>query len=98
PALSALSLHDALPICDGAAPLVTPVWYSYEPGGDVVFVFSAASEKVRLIEAAGRASLCAQTETVPYRYVAVEGPAVVGGPDAAADRKSTRLNSSHLVI
>ena len=29
-----------------APPLAAPVWYSYEPGGDVVFVFEADSEKL----------------------------------------------------
>lgn len=65
---------------DGAAPLAAPVWYSYEPGGDVVFVFESASEKIKLIEATGQASLCVQSEAMPYKYVTVEGPAVVGDP------------------
>jgi PPOX class probable F420-dependent enzyme len=71
---------------DGAAPLAAPVWYSYEPGGDVVFVFESASEKIKLFEAAGRASLCVQNEAMPYKYVTVEGPAVVGDSDDAVQR------------
>jgi PPOX class probable F420-dependent enzyme len=71
---------------DGAAPLAVPVWYSYEPGGDVVFAFDAASEKIRLLEATGQASLCVQTETVPYQYVTVEGPVVIGDADAHVER------------
>jgi PPOX class probable F420-dependent enzyme len=71
---------------DGAAPLAAPVWYTYEPGGDVLFVFDSASEKVTLLEATGRASLCVQTETVPYRYVTVEGPVVVSDADAEVER------------
>lgn len=55
-------------------PLVVPIWYSYEPGGDVVVLTSASSLKARLAAAAGRGSLCAQQEELPYRYVAVEGP------------------------
>jgi PPOX class probable F420-dependent enzyme len=54
-------------------PLVVPVWYSYEPGGDVVVLTSASSLKGRLAAAAGRGSLCAQQEELPYRYVTVEG-------------------------
>ena len=54
-------------------PLVVPVWYFYEPGGDVVVLTSASSIKGRLAAAAGRASLCAQQEEVPYKYVSVEG-------------------------
>ena len=54
-------------------PLVLPVWYSYEPGGEVVVLTSASSVKGRLAAAAGRASLCAQQEELPYKYVSVEG-------------------------
>ena len=54
-------------------PLVLPVWYSYEPGGDVVVLTSASSLKGRLAAAAGRASLVAQQEDLPYKYVSVEG-------------------------
>lgn len=71
---------------EGEAPLAAPVWYSYEPGGDVVFVFESASEKIKLIEATGQASLCVQTEAMPYKYVTVEGPAVVGGVDDDVER------------
>ncbi len=71
---------------DGAPPLAVPVWYTYEPGGDVVFVFEANSEKIKRIEATGEASLCVQTETVPYMYVTVEGPAVVGDVDDGVER------------
>jgi len=71
---------------DGQAPLAAPVWYSYEPGGEVVFVFESASEKINLLEAAGQASLCAQTEAMPYKYVTVEGPVVVGDIDDDVER------------
>lgn len=71
---------------DGAAPLAAPVWYSYEPGGDVVFVFESASEKIKLIEAAGQVSLCVQSEAMPYKYVTVEGPTVVGDTDDEVER------------
>lgn len=67
-------------------PLVLPVWYSYEPGGDVEVLTSASSLKGRLIAAAGRASLCAQEEALPYKYVTVEGSAEIDvlGADAKA--------------
>ncbi|NYI06026.1 pyridoxamine 5'-phosphate oxidase family protein [Allostreptomyces psammosilenae] len=61
----------------GADVLAVPVWYRYEPGGDVVLVTGRDSLKARLIRAAGRFSLCAQEESEPYRYVSVQGPAVV---------------------
>ncbi len=59
---------------DGRAPLAVPVWYSYEPGGDVQVLMQQDSRKMVGIEAAGRFSLCAQTETAPYKYVTAEGP------------------------
>jgi nitroimidazol reductase NimA-like FMN-containing flavoprotein (pyridoxamine 5'-phosphate oxidase superfamily) len=71
---------------DGEPPLAAPVWYSYEPGGDVVFVFESASEKVKLFETAAQASLCVQNEAMPYQYVTVEGPAMVGDTDDEVER------------
>lgn len=71
---------------DGEAPLAAPVWYSYAPGGDIMFVFESASEKIKLLKAAGRASLCVQTETMPYQYVTVEGPTAVGDTDDDVER------------
>ena len=62
---------------DGRAPLTVPVWYSYEPGGEIRFITGGASRKAVLLEPAGRASLCAQTETAPYQYVSVEGPVTI---------------------
>lgn len=70
---------------DGRAPVQAPVWYAYEPGGDVSFTTGANSEKARLLRAAGRASLCAQTETAPYKYVVVEGPVRIEEPDLERD-------------
>src|ERR671934_1894495 len=61
---------------DGHGPLVVPIWYSYEPGGEVRIVTGPASRKGKLLERAGRFSLCVQTETLPYKYVSVEGPIV----------------------
>lgn len=55
-------------------PLAVPVWYSYEPGGDVSVLMQSDSRKALGIDAAGRFSLCAQSETAPYQYVTVEGP------------------------
>jgi PPOX class probable F420-dependent enzyme len=71
-------------------PLAVPVWYSYEPGGDVEVLTSASSIKGRLATAAGRGSLCAQQEELPYQYVTVEGPIEVEslGADAPAVTES----------
>ena len=62
---------------EGRGPLATPVWYGYQPGGQVSMTTGADSRKARAIAAAGRFSLCAQDETWPYKYVTVEGPAVI---------------------
>ena len=60
----------------GRGPLTVPIWYDYQPGGELWIITDRASRKGKLLDAAGRFSLCAQTETVPYKYVMVEGPIV----------------------
>ncbi|MGA4845177.1 pyridoxamine 5'-phosphate oxidase family protein [Streptomyces sp. G5(2025)] len=59
-----------------AAPILVPVWYAYEPGGQVVVQTGRDTLKARLIGAAGRFSICVQDERPPYRYVSVSGPVV----------------------
>lgn len=66
-------------------PLTIPIWYSYTPGGVLRMVTGGASRKAVLIRGAGRASLCVQTETAPYKYVSVEGPVTIGTPDFERD-------------
>jgi nitroimidazol reductase NimA-like FMN-containing flavoprotein (pyridoxamine 5'-phosphate oxidase superfamily) len=74
---------------DGRGPLTVPVWYFYEPGGEVRIITARTSRKGKLLERAGRFSLCAQTETPPYKYVSVEGPIVaIEGADLERDRRS----------
>jgi nitroimidazol reductase NimA-like FMN-containing flavoprotein (pyridoxamine 5'-phosphate oxidase superfamily) len=73
---------------DGRGPLTVPIWYSYEPGGELRVVTARTSRKTQLLQRAGRFSLCAQTETLPYRYVSVEGPIVAIEPaDLERDRR-----------
>ena len=70
----------------GRGPLTVPIWYGYEPGGELRVVTGRDSRKGRLLAAATRVSLCAQTEAPPYQYVSVEGPVVHVGPvDRARD-------------
>jgi general stress protein 26 len=57
----------------GRAPLAIPVWYLYEPGGDIAFITGRDSPKMDLVRKASRVSLVAQDEELPYRYVSVEG-------------------------
>jgi nitroimidazol reductase NimA-like FMN-containing flavoprotein (pyridoxamine 5'-phosphate oxidase superfamily) len=69
----------------GQAPLTVPIWYSYEPGGLVTIQTERSSRKAVLIGRENRFSLCAQTETAPYKYVSVEGPVVVNEPTSNID-------------
>jgi hypothetical protein len=76
---------------DGArGPLSRPVWYLYEPGGDVVFCTRKETSKAKLLAAGTRASFLVQVEgdlaqgVLPC-YVSVEGP-VVKLEDADLDR------------
>lgn len=55
-------------------PLTVPVWYEYQPGGRLSVVTGRHSRKAQAIRAAGRMSLCAQDENLPYKFVSVEGP------------------------
>ena len=58
----------------GRGPFTVPIWYSYQPGGELMFVTGKDSFKARLLYVGMRISLCAQNETPPYQYVSVEGP------------------------
>src|SRR5512134_3172181 len=73
---------------DGPPRTVT-IWYGYEPGGLVWIITGAESLKGRLLNAARRFSLCAQTEEPPfYKYVSVEDPIVDVEPaELEADRR-----------
>lgn len=64
-------------------PMVTPVWYRYAPGGAVEFNTASSSEKAKLLEQSGHASLCAQREELPYAYVTVDGPVEIEPTDRA---------------
>ena len=72
---------------DDRGPLSVPVWYAYEPGGLLSVITGRASQKARRIDAAGRFSVCAQTETAPYQYVSVEGPVVAVEDPVDADER-----------
>jgi len=58
----------------GRGPLTAPIWYAYEPGGELWIVTERDSRKGRLLAQVARFSLCAQSEQPPYKYVSVEGP------------------------
>ncbi|MFC5233309.1 pyridoxamine 5'-phosphate oxidase family protein [Pseudonocardia zijingensis] len=67
------------------APLVVPIWYAYEPGGDIWFHTSVGSRKAQLIDEAGRVSLMIDEAAARVRYVSVEGPVVHTRPGTAED-------------
>jgi nitroimidazol reductase NimA-like FMN-containing flavoprotein (pyridoxamine 5'-phosphate oxidase superfamily) len=69
----------------GRGPLTVPVWYAYDRGGELRVVTARTSRKGQLLARADRFSLCAQTETPPYKYVSVEGP-IVAIEDANVER------------
>jgi len=68
-------------------PTSSPVWYRYTPGGPIRITASPATRKVRLMQRAGRATLCVQTEALPYRYVSVEGPVEIVDADVRAEQR-----------
>lgn len=73
---------------EGRGPLTVPIWYAYEPGGEVHIVTERGSRKGKLLEKANRFSLCAQTEAPPYKYVSVEGS--IAGIEPAQVERDTR--------
>ena len=75
-------------VVENAAPLTVPVWYGYRPGRPVVVITGGESRKVRAVRAACWLSLCAQSETWPYKYVTASGPAVVSGPASQAEQRT----------
>ena len=75
----------------GRGPLAVPVWYRYESGDVVRITVPSGSRKVALLRAAGCASLCAQTETLPYQYVSVEGPVEVLDAEVEADQREMAI-------
>jgi PPOX class probable F420-dependent enzyme len=62
-------------------PLTVPIWYIYEPGGELWFLTEPDSVKGRLLSKSMRFSLCAQSESLPYKYVSVEGTATISAVD-----------------
>ena len=61
---------------DARPPLTVPIWYAYQPGGNITFftgTMGRQARKTRLLRQAGVVSLCVQRAEFPYRYVTVEG-------------------------
>ncbi len=80
-------------------PLLSPIWYAYEPGGPFRFCMGGSSAKARRLRAEGRATVCVQAEDYPYRYVIAEGavaiePLGAGTYDAILTMASRYLGES----
>jgi hypothetical protein len=69
----------------GRGPLTVPIWYAYEPGGEILIVTGKNSRKAALLREAGRATFVVQTEELPYKYVSVEGPVTLADADVDRD-------------
>ncbi|PSJ25931.1 pyridoxamine 5-phosphate oxidase [Streptosporangium nondiastaticum] len=82
PHIGALSVASGRP---DRAPLALPIWYGYEPGGEVWITTDRASRKFALIQAAGRFSMMADYGT---RYVSVEGEVVHTGRTTEAELRA----------
>ncbi len=80
---------------EGRGPLTAPVWYAYEPGGEVQIVTERDSRKGKLLKEGMRISLCAQDEAPPYKYASVEGPVIRIEP-SDAERNERRLAHRYL--
>ena len=76
------------------APLSVPIWYGYEPGGEVVLWTESGSLKHKLIRDAGRFAITVQDEQPPYRYVTAEGD--VTSIDEATDAEVRRIAIRYL--
>ena len=74
---------------DNRPPLTVPLWYGYEPGGDITFftgTMGRTARKTGLIQQAGAVSLCVQRAEFPYKYVTVEGTVVHSDQPPSAEQ------------
>ncbi len=69
PRVGVISISEA-----GRGPLTVPVWYFYEPGGEVHVWTGRNTRKAKLLQDTKRISFCVQDPNPPYKYVSVEGP------------------------
>ncbi len=77
---------------EGRGPLTVPVWYNYQPGGDVCIWTGAETRKAKLLASTKRISFCVQEPTPPfYKYVSVEGPFTIQPVDLERDIRPMAL-------
>jgi len=83
-----------LAIPTDGAPLTAPIWYGYEPGGDIRVLIGPSSKKGRLLSEGLKVTLVAQQEALPYAYVSVEGTVTAITPQA--DGETLELATRYL--
>jgi nitroimidazol reductase NimA-like FMN-containing flavoprotein (pyridoxamine 5'-phosphate oxidase superfamily) len=72
----------------GRGPLSVPVWYRYEPGGEIVVVTRPEARKAPLLAVGVRVAFLVQSEELPPKYVTTQGRVVSTAPaDVAHDVK-----------
>jgi nitroimidazol reductase NimA-like FMN-containing flavoprotein (pyridoxamine 5'-phosphate oxidase superfamily) len=76
----------------GRGPLTAPIWYDYRPDAGLWVVTGKTSRKGVALDNAGRFTLVAQQEDMPYKYVSVEGAIV---ESREADREKDTRPMAH---
>ncbi len=82
----------SIPRKEGKAPLTVPIWYDYQPGGEVWLIMGRQSLKGRLLQAGTAVTVVAQTEDSPCQYVSVEGRV------SAIEPASKEVDLKHMAI
>lgn len=71
---------------EGRGPLAVPVWYNYQPGGDLCIWTGVNTRRYKLLHEVKRISFCVQDPTPPYyKYVSIEGPFTIRPVDPELD-------------
>lgn len=76
------------------SPLTVPIWYQYQPGGDVWIMTGLNSRKGKAIAEAGRFCLMVDRVSPTVRYVSVEGPVISTVP--ATRERLVEMSSRYL--
>ena len=72
----------------GRGPLSVPVWYLYEPGGEILVVTRPEARKAKLLTVGASVAFLVQSEEMPPKYVTIQGRVVTAAPaDVARDLK-----------
>ncbi|AYV25604.1 Pyridoxamine 5'-phosphate oxidase [Streptomyces sp. ADI95-16] len=78
----------------GRAPLAVPIWYGYEPGGELWITTGRESAKALALAHAGRFSLLVERVEPTVRYVSVEGTVVSTEP--TTEKESREMAARYL--